>query len=154
FRDDLVPPDHQGEAIRITGQVVDADGQVVPDAVLEVWQADHLGRYVSVDDPQATFHGWARIPTDAHGQFRLRTIKPGRVVGLNGALQATHISVTVFMRGILRHLFTRMYFEGDPENQGDSVLLAVPEQRRETLIAKRSAAAERHYSWDVVLQGP
>jgi protocatechuate 3,4-dioxygenase alpha subunit len=153
FRDDLVPPDHQGAATSISGQVRDGDGQAVPDAVLEVWQADHLGRYVSVDS-QATFHGWGRIPTDAHGSFRLRTITPGRVVGADGALQAPHINVTLFMRGLMRHLFTRVYFEGDPANPSDSVLRAVPEPRRPTLMAKRSAAAGKHYSWDVVLQGP
>ena len=150
FCDDLVRPGYDGVAITVSGKVLDADGQPVPDAVLEVWQADHFGRYVAPDD---AFRGWGRIPTDSLGNFRLRTIKPGAVRGLRNALQAPHLNVTIFMRGLLRHLFTRMYFDGELENRNDPVLLAVPENRRQTLIATGCPAVDGQYSWNIILQG-
>jgi protocatechuate 3,4-dioxygenase, alpha subunit len=159
FCDDLVPPGCSGEALTIAGQVLDADGQPVPDAVIEFWQADQYGRYICPKDRPArqaegAFSGWARIPTDALGGFRLRTVKPGAVSGFGNRLQAPHINVAIFMRGLLRHLFTRIYFGGDPANQTDAVLSMVPEHRRSTLAAKRSAALDSSYSWNIVLQGP
>lgn len=158
FCDDLVPPGYDGLAITLSGKVLDADGEAVPDAVLEIWQADHFGRYVAPDESAAgeassTFRGWGRIPTDSLGNFRLRTIKPGAVRGLRNTVQAPHLNVTIFMRGLLRHLFTRMYFDGEPENRNDPVLLAVPENRLQTLIATRYPVPEGQYSWNIILQG-
>jgi protocatechuate 3,4-dioxygenase, alpha subunit len=156
FHNDLVPEHFNGAPVTFTGQVLDADGEPVPDAVLELWQADHLGRYwhpshPSSSEPEQQFPGWGRVPTDDRGHFEFRTIQPGRVAGPKGTTQAPHINVTIFMRGLLRHLFTRVYFDGDSANATDPVLLSVPEPRRYTLIAKRSDAD--HYTWNVMLQG-
>ena len=154
FRDDLVPPDRAREAIVISGRVVDGDGEPVPDAVLELWQADDRGAYANVDDPGTGFFGWGRVATDPLGNFRLRTLKPGRVVATGGLSHAPHVNVTLFSRGLLGHLFTRIYFAGDPGNAADPVLLAVPESRRHTLIAQRDVGDQSRYSWNIVMQGP
>lgn len=157
--DDLVPEGYEGKPVTITGRILDGESQPVPDAVLEVWQADSQGRYsppVSLlsEHSARSFQGWGRIPTDALGGFRLRTIKPGPVIGLKDELQAPHLNVAIFMRGLLRHLFTRIYFEGEPANQSDPVLLRVADKRRQTLVAARAQAADDSYTWNIILQGP
>lgn len=134
------------EAITIEGRVLDGDGAPVNDAVIEVWQADAHGRH----DGRA---GFGRIATDADGLFRFATIKPGRVSGVAGALQAPHLVVAVFMRGLLRHLTTRMYFPDDPGNANDVVLNKVPPERRNTLIARALESGGRRLEWNVRLQG-
>jgi protocatechuate 3,4-dioxygenase alpha subunit len=152
FCSNLVPSGRESQATTISGQVLDADRHPVPDAMLEFWHADEAGRYTPAE--RATdFLGWARVPTDTEGRFSLRTIRPGTVQGPNATLQAPHISVAIFMRGLLRHLFTRIYFEGDASNAKDWVLLRVPESRRTTLIAKRSGKDANLYLWNIVLQG-
>jgi protocatechuate 3,4-dioxygenase alpha subunit len=158
-RDDLVPSAGKWIPITISGQVLDGDRQPIPDAVIEVWQANHLGQYAIADalqrtEPAASFCGWGRLPTDASGGYKLRTIKPGQVIGSGDTLQAPHINVAVFMRGLLRHLFTRIYFENELTNTADPVLLRVPEKRRPTLIAQRCDCVEQRYSWNIVVQGP
>ena len=147
-----------GERITISGTVTDGDGKPIPDAFLEVWQANAQGKYAHPDDPQDKpvdpgFSGFGRVPTDKDGRFRFVTIKPGAVPGLGNALQAPHILVAVFMRGMLRHAFTRIYFSDETANAADPVLGLVDDSsRRQTLIAERAAGAPE-YRWNVVMQG-
>ena len=145
-----------GERIAVRGRVVDGDGQPVSYAMLEIWQANSHGRYAHPEDTRDLplddgFSGWGRVTTDEDGRFRFATIKPGRVPGTDGRLQAPHLNVTIFMRGMLRQLVTRMYFDADPANAEDALLSRVPAPRRATLIARGSGGA---LEWNVVLQGP
>jgi protocatechuate 3,4-dioxygenase, alpha subunit len=140
------------------GHVYDADLAPVPDAQLELWQADSNGEYFhreyAAHADAKTFTGFARIPTDDAGAFHFTTIKPGPVRSRSGGpTQAPHISVTIFMRGLLRHLSTRIYFPADPHNAADPVLHAVPPARRDTLIAVPSETEANKFEWNVVLQG-
>jgi protocatechuate 3,4-dioxygenase alpha subunit len=126
----LIKPDTQGERIEITGRVLDGDGAPVPDALIEIWQANAAGRYAHTEDGQTkpldpAFHGFGRCASDAEGRFRFATIRPGRVPGRGNALQAPHINLGLFARGLLRRLVTRIYFEGAPENAEDPVLALV-----------------------------
>src|SRR6202050_578846 len=103
---ELAGPGVAGERVTIEGRVLDADGVGVPDAIIELWQANSLGKYAHSEDWQekpveAGFQGYGRIPTDEDGKFRFTTIKPGAVPGPDGKLQAPHIAVSVFMRGLL-----------------------------------------------------
>ena len=146
-----------GPAIRITGRVIDGDGAGVPDAVIEVWQATPSGRYPSPED-HSGFAGFARVGTDDGGGFSFTTVKPGRVPYDERVLQAPHLDVAVFARGLLNHLFTRIYFEDEPANAIDPILGFVPVARRATLIARADATAAstsltRSYRFDIVLQG-
>ncbi|HET8875845.1 MAG TPA: protocatechuate 3,4-dioxygenase subunit alpha [Casimicrobiaceae bacterium] len=154
--DDLVGPGTSGEAIVIEGRITDADGKPVDDALIEIWQANAHGRYDHPDDArdlplEPGFKGFGRVPTDAGGAFRFRTIKPGAVPAADGSMQAPHVNVTIFMRGMLKHLATRIYFPGEPANATDPLLGGVPVERRDTLIAKRAGDAVLH--WNVVLHG-
>jgi protocatechuate 3,4-dioxygenase, alpha subunit len=139
------------QPIEITGRVLDGDGQPVIDALVELWQANAQGRYAHAEE--ASFKGHGRIATDANGSFRFTTIKPGRVSGPDGLSQAPHIAVNVFMRGLLKHLVTRIYFPGESSNDDDAVLQRVPQNRRPTLIAKPVAGNHALLTWDIVLQG-
>jgi protocatechuate 3,4-dioxygenase alpha subunit len=147
-----------GTHIRIEGRVIDGDGNIVPDALVEIWQADAQGRYAHPADgrPLASnsFRGFGRSPTDKDGGFAFDTVKPGTVPGPKGTSQAPHINVGVFARGILKRLFTRIYFAGDPANATDPVLALVPADRRDTLLAKPDAANPRLYRLDIRLRGP
>lgn len=158
---DLVKSETAGQRIVIEGRVLDGDGAPVPDAVVEIWQANAAGRYQHPEDTQEkpldpAFLGFGRCGTDSAGRFRLRTIKPGSVSGRDAPAQAPHINVSVFARGILRRLATRIYFPDEPLNASDSVLNAIADaSRRSTLIARSArAGAEPGYQFDVVLQGP
>jgi len=135
-----------GEKVSIEGRVVDGDGKPVNDALVEIWQADSRGRYGT-----KSFRGFGRSATDVQGKFRFQTIKPGRVPGLGGNLQAPHIAVNVFMRGQLKQLVTRIYFPGEAANNADPVLRLVPAERRATLIAKKTGKGA--LEWNVILQG-
>ncbi len=158
-RDDLAGPGVSGERVSIEGRVLDGDGQPVPDAILEIWQANAHGKYPHPDDTQdkpleAEFSGFGRIPTDDEGRFRFSTIKPGVVPGPQGNPQAPHIVVSVFARGLLRRLVTRIYFPEEPANARDFALSRVPAARRATLIARRIGDRYGALAWDVRLQGP
>ena len=140
--DNLVGPGVTGEPITIEGRVTDADGKPVDDALVEIWQANAHGRYDHPDDArdlplEPGFKGFGRVPTDAAGGFRFATIKPGRVPAPDGGMQAPHINVAIFARGLLNRLATRLYFDGDPANGDDPVLKSIDAKRRATLIAKR-----------------
>lgn len=155
---DLLTEDAAGERIRIEGRVLDGDGQPVPDALIEIWQADGEGRYAHTADsrarPNTRFRGFGRSDCDSDGRFRFTTVKPGAVPGPNGGAQAPHINIGIFARGLLNRLFTRLYFEGEPANAGDPILALVPEDARGTLIARRSGGAgDPTYTFEIRLQG-
>jgi protocatechuate 3,4-dioxygenase alpha subunit len=160
--DALAGPEAGGQRIRVSGRVLDGDGAPVPDAVLELWQADDRGVYHHPIDPRWTrptaFSGFGRVGTDEDGHFAFTSIVPGRVPGHGDELQAPHISVAVFARGLLNHLFTRMYFPDEPSNDTDPTLRCVPPHRRPTLIARAVsptdvAGGPSAYRFDIVLQG-
>lgn len=155
---DLAPPGVGGERVAVEGRVLDGDGQPVPDAVIELWQANAHGRYAHPEDTQdrplePAFRGFGRVATDGDGRFRFATVKPGAVPGPQGTIQAPHIAVSVFARGLQRRLVTRLYFPDDPAHASDYVLGLVPPERRGALIARR-ADGPGALLWDVVLQGP
>ena len=136
----------RGQRVSITGRVLDGDGKPVDDAAVEIWQANADGRYGT-----RAFRGFGRSATDSEGRFRFKTIKPGRVPGPRGWLQAPHIAVNVFMRGQLKQLVTRIYFPDEPSNDADPVLRLVPTHRRHTLIARKTKS--KSLEWNIVLQG-
>jgi len=154
--EDVAPKGVAGERFSIRGRVIDAEGKPVNDAAVEIWQANSHGRYAHPEDKQdkpleKAFRGYGRSLTDDEGAFRFNTIKPGRVPGPGGRLQASHLSVTIFMRGLLKQLQTRMYFPDDAANAEDPILALVPAERRSTLIARR--AGDAALEWNVILQG-
>ena len=167
YREDLAASGIAGERIEITGRVRDGEGKIVPDAVLELWQANSHGKYAHPEDDQskpldAGFSGFGRIATDDQGRFRFTTIKPGQVPAPETSsaksavwapLQAPHINVSVCTRGLLRRLVTRIYFPDETANAADFALSQVDPARRATLIAKRSASSPSKFEWDIVLQG-
>ena len=143
-----------GERIAIEGRVYDGNGAPVTDALVELWQADADGNYAGPEQaplPASGFRGFGRAPTDSTGHFRFSTIMPGRVPGPGDTLQAPHIAVTVFARGLLKHLITRIYFPGAAGNDEDPLLNAVPAGRRGTLLAQ-PLAGKGAYQFDIVLQ--
>ena len=147
------------QRIVIDGRVVDGDGNAMPDGMVEVWQADAQGRYAHAHDSRSghdeavrSAAGFGRLPTAVDGSFRLTTIKPGRVPAPDGTLQAPHLIVAVFARGLLKHLSTRLYFADEAvANAEDFVMRRVPAARRGTLLAE--AVAPAAYRWSIVLQG-
>jgi len=154
--EDMAPKGVAGERVSIRGRVIDADGKPVNDAAVEIWQANSQGRYAHPEDKQEkplekNFRGYGRSLTDDKGAFRFDTIKPGRVPGPGGRLQAPHLNVTIFMRGLLKQLQTRVYFPNEAANTEDPVLALVPAERRTTLVAR--ANPDRTLEWNVVLQG-
>ncbi len=154
----VVQPDTKGERIRIEGHVYDGDGASVPDAIVEIWQANALGRYHHPADGRdlpldPRFIGFGRAGTDGSGAFWFETIKPGPVPWRKDSWQAPHINVQVFARGLLDHLNTRIYFEDEAANDNDPVLTSIPEHRRATLLAKHTAEETPTYRFDIVLQG-
>ena len=153
----LVDDDTPGERIRILGRVLDGEGKPVPDALLEIWQADGEGRYAHPADGRGAnvpFKGFGRCGTgtDPESRFAFETIKPGPI----GDGQAPHINVILFRRGTLCHVFTRIYFDDEAEaNAGDPVLARVEEGRRQTLIATRQTTPGGPvYRFDLRMQGP
>jgi protocatechuate 3,4-dioxygenase, alpha subunit len=152
----VVPEGTEG-AFWIRGRVTDGNGEPIPDAVVETWQADGDGRFSHPDDPRGAvdwgdFRGLGRSGTDDDGRFGIYTIKPGPVPGPDGAPQAPHIDVTVMARGMLARLVTRIYFpEEEAANAADPVLSSLPATAAsETLIA---AKTDDGYRFDVHLQG-
>jgi protocatechuate 3,4-dioxygenase, alpha subunit len=143
-----------GTHIRIEGRVLDGNGDVMPDALVEIWHADQDGRYAHPADGRPlksnSFRGFGRCPTAKDGSFHFATIKPGPVPGPNGTTQAPHINVSVLARGVLKRMFTRIYFEGDPANAKDPILALVPAGRRHTLMAKPQGNVLR---FDIRVQG-
>ena len=152
----IAGPGVKGERVSFQGRVLDGNGVGVNDALIEIWQANSHGKYAHPEDRQKKplepgFRGFGRIPTDARGGFRFSTIKPSGVPGPGGKLQAPHLVVSVFMRGMLKHLATRIYFPDELANGEDPVLKLVPAARRGTLIARRRGKGV--LEWNVILQG-
>jgi protocatechuate 3,4-dioxygenase, alpha subunit len=152
----LAGPDTSGERMRLRISVLDGDGLPVPDALVELWQADANGVYVRPADAAHVlsppgFSGFGRLPTGADGSCIFETIRPGRVPDDRGGLQASHINVCLFARGLLRQLYTRIYVDDAARLDADPVLLLVPKDRRETLIAR--AGADGMWCFDIRLQG-
>jgi len=158
-RNVLTRPDTVGERIRIEGRVLDGDGVPVPDALIEIWQANAQGRYDHAADQGAAEWdlsglGFGRSGTAEDGSYWFETVKPGLVPFDGERMQAPHICATVFSRGLLNHLVTRLYFEDEPGNALDPVLQCVPNDRRATLLARREARDKVVvYRFDIVLQG-
>ena len=157
-QDNLAPEGVSGERSLIRGRILDGDGAGVPDALLEIWQANAQGKYAHPEDTQdkplePQFKGYGRIPTNAQGAFHFTTIKPGPVPGPNGKDQAPHLMISIFMRGLLKRLVTRMYFPDEAQNASDLILNLVESQRRHTLIARSATGAQDGLEWNVVLQG-
>ena len=155
--DTIAPGSIAGERFTIQGRLFDGDRKPVNDGAIEIWQANAKGAYASPADTQGIpvepgFRGFGRILTGADGEFRFSTIKPGRVHGPGGVLQAPHLAVVIFMRGSLRHLLTRLYFPDEPANADDPVLKLVPADRRATLVARVTAPAT--LEWNIFMQGP
>jgi protocatechuate 3,4-dioxygenase alpha subunit len=150
----FVVPDGTPGAIRIRGRVFDGAGEPVPDALIETWQADPDGRFDHPDDPRgggSDFRGFARCPTRKDGSWEIVTLKPGPVPGANGTVQAPHIAVSLFARGLLNRVVTRIYFGDEAEaNAADPVLAQLDEARRATLVA---TPADSGYTIDFRLQG-
>jgi protocatechuate 3,4-dioxygenase, alpha subunit len=154
----LVTPATQGERIQFICRVLDGEGQPVPDAMIEIWQANAEGRYAHPDDTQAkaldpAFNGFGRLASDPNGRCGFATIRPGRVPGNGGTLQAPHINVSVFARGVLKRLSTRAYFAGDPANAEDPVLALAPADRRSTLLARQDASHTGEWLLEIHLCG-
>ena len=158
FTNNLVTPDVSGERIRVTGRVLDGDGLPLRDAMLEIWQADAQGRFADPQDkralPNSAFRGFGRCGTDEGGVYAFDTIKPGSVPDPDGKPQAPHILLAIFARGMLLHLYTRIYLDGEAANAADPVLAQVPADRRATLIARREpSSGNAVYHLDIRLQG-
>jgi protocatechuate 3,4-dioxygenase alpha subunit len=151
-------PEGTAGAIKITGMVYDGAGALVPDHLIETWQADPDGRFADLcqygESPVlGGFRGFARCGTeDGDGSYEIVTVKPGPVPAPDGTLQAPHIDMSVFARGMLNRCVTRIYFADEAQaNEDDSVLARVPADRRGTLIAP---ATDDGYRFDIRLQGP
>jgi protocatechuate 3,4-dioxygenase alpha subunit len=166
FSNDLLAADVSGERIRIEGQVFDGDGKLIPDSMLEIWQADAQGRFNDPQDtrslPNAAFRGFGRCGTNQEGRYTFHTIKPGVVPGPNDKPQAPHILLAVYARGMTRHVQTRIYFADEAANAADPILALVPSDRRATLMAIRDHQAQGQtqdqaqgvvYRFDIHLQG-
>lgn len=157
---DLTKAAPQGEKILIEGRVVDGDGAPVVDALIEIWQANAAGKYAHDEDSQDKsvdpgFIGFGRCATDEEGIYRFTTIRPGSVTGPDGTAQAPHIEVSIFARGLLKRLVTRIYFADEPANERDPVLTSIADAAvRESLLAQpRNGGTPKSYRFDIVLQG-
>ena len=154
--DEVAPASVAGDRVVIQGRVLDGDGKPVDDAVIETWQANAHGKYAHHEDMrekllEPEFKGFGRVLTDRQGAYRLKTVKPGRAPGPGDTLQAPHLVVLVLMRGLLKHLVTRIYFPDEPSNADDPILTLVPPERRSTLVARK--LADGTLEWNIVLQG-
>jgi protocatechuate 3,4-dioxygenase alpha subunit len=154
----FVAPEGTPGAFWIRGRLTDGNGDLVPDGLIETWQADPDGRFHHPDDPRGAqpprvegFRGFGRSATNSDGEWGVFTLKPGRVPGVDGRLQAPHLDVSVFARGMLNRVVTRIYFADEPEaNAEDGVLASVSEGQRDTLLA---TPADDGYRFDIRLQG-
>jgi protocatechuate 3,4-dioxygenase, alpha subunit len=157
----LCNADTPGDHIKLVGRVFDGAGAPVEDAMIEIWQADADGRYAHPRDQRPgarrdpKFRGFGRAGTNPQGEFFFETVKPGAVPGPGNSLQAPHLNLIVFSRGMLTHAFTRVYFDDEAGvNENDPILSLVEPARRGTLIAKREAAsAGTTFKFDIHLQG-
>lgn len=152
---ELEPGVLKDDEIEVRGRLLDAQGQGIPDALLEFWGADAGGAYDTADSiaEDGRPRGFIRLNTGLQGEFHLVMRAPGPVVFAKDRMQSPHIVVLVFMRGLLRHLITRMYLPGQPGLDSDPVLSLVPADRRHTLIARNSPRHSRSLDWEIRMQG-
>lgn len=154
---DVVAPE-TGEAVTLKGQLLDGAGDPVPDGMIEVWQADPDGRFDHPDDPRGAqaypgFRGFGRCPTSPDGQFHFRTVKPGSLPDGAGGSEAPHLDVSVFARGLLHRLVTRIYFpDEDAANAADPVLRELDPREQQLLTA--TAEDPGTLRFDIRMQGP
>jgi protocatechuate 3,4-dioxygenase, alpha subunit len=158
YQNDLTVPGLKGRLVTIRGQVFDSDKLPVPDAVIEIWQANSFGKYAHPEDQQDKpldigFAGFGRCPTDAEGRFGFRTVKPGPVPSSTETPQAPHINVSIFMRGLLDRLVTRIYFIDEDRNRIDEILNLIDPARRPTLLARPIPGESDAYLWNIILKG-
>jgi protocatechuate 3,4-dioxygenase, alpha subunit len=155
----FVVPADAPDAVTIIGRLFDGAGDVIPDGLIETWQADPAGRFAHPDDPRAPvpvaytpFRGFGRCETSHDGSFKIVTLKPGALPFGDGRVEAPHIDVSVFARGMLDRSVTRIYFPDEVSaNEADPVLQAVPADRRSTLIAV--PVADGVLQFDIHMQG-
>lgn len=149
----VVPAGTAG-AFWLRGSVLDGTGDPVPDALVESWQADPDGRFAHPDDPRGSdvdFRGFGRCPTDPDGRWAILTLRPGRVPDQAGRTQAPHIDLSIFARGLLDRVVTRVYLPDEARaNAEDPVLARIPEDRRDTVVA---VAEDNGFRFDIRLQG-
>jgi protocatechuate 3,4-dioxygenase, alpha subunit len=164
----FVVPEGTPGAIEITGLLLDGAGAAIPDGLIETWQADPDGRFSHPDDPRGApesadppFRGFGRCPTGPDGSYRIVTLRPGPLPAMNGegevggGTEAPHLDVSVFARGMLDRVVTRIYFSDEAEaNAADPVLASITEEdRRPTLIAQRDPGRPEVFRLDIRLQG-
>ena len=156
-RSELVSPSDP-DAVRLGGVVLDGAGEPVVDALIEIWQANRAGRYAHPEDTREElpleegFRGFGRCATDRDGTYGFVTVKPGSVPAPDGGMQAPHIAMSVFARGLLKRVTTRVYFPDETEaNEADPVLRSIEDPpERSTLVAK---AEDGRLRFDIHLQG-
>jgi protocatechuate 3,4-dioxygenase alpha subunit len=136
--------------LEVCGTLIDGEGIPIPDALLEIWCADEHGAYAASSNGD-TCQGFTRVATSEDGKFFFSLAKPGKVPYDEDRFQAPHILISIYMRGLLRNLVTRMYFPDDAMNEDDPVLMQVPAARRRTLIA--DAAGDGLLVWNIAVQG-
>jgi protocatechuate 3,4-dioxygenase, alpha subunit len=154
----VVLPDTPGSIV-IEGRVLDGAGQPVPDALVETWQADPDGRFDHPDDPRGqaaaagSFRGFGRSATDPDGKYRIVTLRPGALPCPGGGTEAPHLDVSVFARGLLDRVVTRIYFPDEADaNAADPVLASITDPaRKATLIAADETGGR--FGFDIRLQG-
>ena len=154
----IAGPNAKGERVKVVCALFDGEGVPVPDGVIEIWQANAEGKYNHPGDTQRKpvdpdFLGFGRLSTDDDGICTFETIRPGRVPGWNGTLQAPHLEVSVMARGLLKRLATRIYFAGDPANDAEPALALVPSARRGTLMARPISGESGAWRHDIHLSG-
>jgi protocatechuate 3,4-dioxygenase, alpha subunit len=154
----IAGPSVKGERVKLTCTVFDGEGKPVPDAMIEIWQANADGKYNHPGDRQKKpidphFLGFGRVGTNDDGMCVFETIRPGRVPGRGEVLQAPHLEISVLARGLLKRLATRIYFAGDPANEEDPVLALVPSSRRATLMAHPITGEPGGWRQDIHLSG-
>lgn len=163
---DLTRHGARGEKIRIEGRILDGERKPCIDAFLEVWQANAAGRYAHPEDrqnkkPDPKFIGFGRVFTDTKGRYAFTTVRPGPVPGRGNAMQAPHIAVNLFGRGLLKHLATRIYFPDCAEaNEADPVLGLIDDPKQRATLVAQPAKPTRlgrailpTFRFDVILQG-
>jgi protocatechuate 3,4-dioxygenase alpha subunit len=154
FSSKVATEDAVGNRIAIRGIITDGVGAPAPDALVEIWQPDGGGRFAGAhaELQNSTFKGFGRSTCDESGTFTFQTVKPGRVPTADGILQAPHVALSIFGKGLNRRLYTRVYFSDETSNAEDPVLLMLPEDERQTLIAEKTG--EGIYDIRIRLQGP
>ena len=152
----IAEPEARGAHIHLECRVLDGDGAPVSDAMIEIWQADADGKYCHQEDAQEksvdpACRGFGRLATDGDGMCVFETVIPGTAPGQDGKLQAPHMNVSIFARGLLKRLATRIYFAGNAANAADAILALVPSERRDSLMAHPDRSRQGWWSFTIRL---